>query len=89
MQDKDNIDELADRLVSQEERRALTLLSDSQAWRKEQIGEFPRRIKLSRGQGGRVAWSLREITAWIEERKAARPNNTTDAETEPQARPDG
>jgi predicted DNA-binding transcriptional regulator AlpA len=73
-----------DRLITAEERRALIPLSDSQVWRQEQAGKFPRRIKLSSGQGGRVAWSFREIKTYIAARKAARPNNTDNMETEPQ-----
>ena len=83
MDDQDD----GDRLITAEERRERIPLSDSQVWRQEQAGKFPKRIKLSSGQGGRVVWSLREIEAYIAARKAARPNNTTDTETEPQALP--
>jgi len=61
-----------DRLITAAERRARVPLSDSQVWRQEQAGNFPRRIKLGNGQGGRVAWSLREIENYIAARKAAR-----------------
>ncbi|MFO0109941.1 MAG: helix-turn-helix transcriptional regulator [Alphaproteobacteria bacterium] len=37
---------------------------------KERDGEFPRRVRL----GARtVGWSVAEITEWMEQRKAARP----------------
>ena len=76
MDDQDD----GDRLITAEERRERIPLSDSQVWRQEQAGKFPKRIKLSSGQGGRVVWSLREIEAYIAARKAARPNNTTVSE---------
>jgi predicted DNA-binding transcriptional regulator AlpA len=79
MQAMDNQDD-GDRLITAEERRALVPLSDSQVWRQEQAGKFPRRIKLSSGQGGRVVWSFREIKTYIAARKAARPSNTDTTE---------
>jgi predicted DNA-binding transcriptional regulator AlpA len=83
MQSNDN----DDRLIGHAELRELVPLSPTQIWRKEQEEDederFPQRVKLSKGQGGRVAWSLREVRDWIARRKAARPNNTT--EIEPQA----
>jgi len=75
-----------DRLITAEERRARIPLSDSQVWRQEQAGKFPKRIKLSSGQGGRVVWSLREIEAYIAARKAARPSNATINELQAPAR---
>ena len=61
-----------DKLIPEDEVRKLVPYSPSQIWRNEQRGKFPRRIKLAEGQGGRVAWSLREVREWIAARKAER-----------------
>jgi prophage regulatory protein len=58
-----------DRLVDSKERRQLVPYSDMHIWRMEEAGTFPKRIKLG---PNRVAWSLREITEWIECRMAER-----------------
>lgn len=58
-----------DRIVSSKERRTLIPYSDMHVWRLEQTGQFPRRIRLG---ANRVGWSLRELDAWIESRKAER-----------------
>lgn len=42
--------------------------SDSQLWRLERAGRFPRRIRI----GGRVGWVPEEIIAHVEAMKAAR-----------------
>jgi prophage regulatory protein len=38
-------------------------------WRLEKAGRFPARIHLG---PNRIGWSLAEVTAWINERKAER-----------------
>jgi prophage regulatory protein len=43
--------------------------SDMHIWRLEQVGQFPRRIKIG---VHRVGWVLGEVIAWIEARKALR-----------------
>ena len=58
-----------DRIISAKERRALVPYSDMHVWRLERAGGFPRRIRLG---AHRVGWSLREVIAWIEGRKADR-----------------
>jgi prophage regulatory protein len=58
-----------DRIIGSAERRRLVPFSDMHIWRLEKVGQFPRRIKLG---GQRVGWSLSEISAWIEARKAQR-----------------
>ena len=45
--------------------------------RLEAAGKFPKRIKLGDGRGARIAWSLRAVTAWQEERKEASATATT------------
>ena len=58
-----------DRIVSSKERRALIPYSDMHVTRLEQAGRFPKRIRLG---ANRVGWSLHELQAWIEARKAER-----------------
>lgn len=64
-----------DRIISSKELLVILPYSQMNIWRMEQAGKFPRRIKLS---SNRVGWSLREVEAWIEARKAERqsPPNT-------------
>jgi prophage regulatory protein len=38
-------------------------------YRKEALGEFPRRIKLGRGQGGAVGWLAADIDRWLDARR--------------------
>lgn len=59
-----------DRIIMASERRELVPYSDMHIWRLEKSGKFPQRIKLN--PNGRVGWSLQEILAWIEARKAER-----------------
>lgn len=60
---------LENKLIRAVELRRLVPFSDAHFWRLERSGQFPRRIKLG---AHRVAWSLKEVLAWIEARKAAR-----------------
>lgn len=46
--------------------------------RLEDLGKFPKRIKLGTGPSGRVAWIESEVMAWIEDAMAAR-ERTDDA----------
>lgn len=41
-------------------------------YRKEQQGQFPKRIKLGPGQGGAVGWRAEEVRAWVDARAAGR-----------------
>ena len=59
----------ADRLIGSKEIRQLIPYTIFHLSRLEDQGKFPRRVKVG---AGRIAWSLREIEAWIEARKAAR-----------------
>ncbi len=59
-----------DHIIDAHKRRAMVPYSDMQIWRLEQENKFPRRVRLGEN---RVGWSLREVQNWIEERKAARP----------------
>ena len=51
-----------DRIIREDECRYLTSLSNVSRWRREKVGEFPKRRKLS---SSAVGWSLFEIQAWI------------------------
>jgi prophage regulatory protein len=58
-----------DRIILAPERRNLVPYSDMHIWRMERAQTFPKRIKLG---PNRVGWSLLEVRAWIEARKAER-----------------
>ena len=51
-----------DRIINIEEVRKLVNLSRSTIWRKEQTGEFPRRVSLT---SSRVGWRYQEVIDWI------------------------
>ena len=53
---------MADRIVREKERRALTGLCRTTAYMLEKRGRFPRRVLLT---GGRVGWRVSELEAWI------------------------
>ena len=54
-----------DPIIRRKKLRQLVGLSDSTLYRKEQAGEFPRRVKLGRHS---VGWRLSEVEAWLEDR---------------------
>jgi prophage regulatory protein len=56
-------------LMLREERSKIVPLSETTIWRMERRGEFPRRIQIA---PKRVAWSRREVEAWIAGRSAQR-----------------
>ncbi len=56
-----------DRFVREAERRQITSLSRSQAWKLEKEGLFPPRIKL----GSRsVVWKLSDLLKWVNAQSA-------------------
>ncbi len=56
-----------DRFVREAERRQITSLSRSQAWKLEKEGLFPPRIRL----GSRsVAWKLSDLLKWVNAQSA-------------------
>ena len=58
-----------DRIVREAERKLITQVSRTTAWKWEQLGLFPKRIKL----GSRsVGWSFLEINAWLQQRRETR-----------------
>ena len=55
-----------DRIILEKERKQMTGISRSTAWRMEQKGEFPKRRKVS---DGLVGWFESEINDWIASRQ--------------------
>lgn len=58
-----------DRVMRKKEVLAIVGLSDVSVWRQEQVGTFPRRIRLG---GNSVGWLKSEIDGWLEQRAAER-----------------
>ena len=58
-----------DRLIGSKEVLNLVPYSLFHLSRLEDKGTFPRRVKLG---AGRIAWSLQEVTDWIERKKSER-----------------
>lgn len=56
----------ADRIVREPERRSITGVSSTTAWRMERKGQFPRRVKVT---DRRVGWHLSELLAWVASRQ--------------------
>ncbi|AWB68464.1 transcriptional regulator [Saccharobesus litoralis] len=54
-----------DRFVREAECKTITGLSRTRRWELEQVGKFPKRIKLGERA---VAWRLSDLMNWIEER---------------------
>ena len=58
-----------DRIITTKELLGIVPYSAMHVWRLERDGKFPGRIQIG---PNRVGWSLREIMAWVEAKKAAR-----------------
>lgn len=58
-----------DRVMRKKEVLEIVGLSDVSVWRQEQVGTFPRRIRLG---GNSVGWLKSEIDGWLEQRAAER-----------------
>ncbi len=70
---KNRLDETGDRLVKMSDLRDLIGLSRQAIYKRIRRGTFPKPIDLGgEGPGHRVAWKMSEITAWLQERAAAR-----------------
>jgi predicted DNA-binding transcriptional regulator AlpA len=50
--------------------------SNAHLLRLEARGLFPRRVRLTPGKGGKVAWKEREVLDWLNARAAARATDT-------------
>lgn len=61
-----------DRLVREAERRQITSLSRSQAWKLEKEGLFPPRIKLGRRS---VVWKLSDLLKWVDAQSEQKVEN--------------
>ena len=59
----------SDRLIDSKQIRQLVPYTIFHLSRLKDQGKFPRRIKVG---AGRIAWSAREISEWIEARKGER-----------------
>lgn len=59
-------------LIGKKRLREITSISIQHLTRLEQAGKFPKRLRLTDCQNGRVAWRLDEVEAWIEERTRLR-----------------
>lgn len=62
------MDQKCERFVREKERKAITGLSRSQAWRLERDGQFPKRRKLGKSA---VGWLASELSAWVASRELA------------------
>jgi len=58
-----------DRVARKPEVSRITGMSDTTIWRMEQIGKFPKRLRLG---GNSCGWLLSEVNGWLAERAAAR-----------------
>ncbi len=58
-----------DRIIREQELRMIVPYSSMHIWRLERAGRFPARIRLG---PNRVGWSLREVSDWLDEKKAER-----------------
>ncbi|WP_299017141.1 AlpA family transcriptional regulator [uncultured Photobacterium sp.] len=56
------------RFVREPERKAITTISRTQAWKLEKQGLFPKRIKLGNRS---VGWKLSELMEWIDNQPTA------------------
>ena len=57
---------MSDRIVRENERRHITGLSRTSAWRMERQGQFPRRRRVSNGT---VGWLLSELLEFVASRQ--------------------
>jgi len=64
-----SMEQKQDRVMRKKEVLAIVGLSDVSVWRQEQVGTFPRRIRLG---GNSVGWLKSEIDGWLEQRAAER-----------------
>ena len=70
---KQNKDLLAMKILSQSELSSIIPYSAVHISRLEKVGKFPKRVKLG---SNRVGWVHDEVTAWLEQRKDARFDQT-------------
>ena len=57
------------RIVRERERRDITGIGPTTAWRLEALGQFPRRVRLTSKS---VGWYEDELLEWVESRGASR-----------------
>jgi prophage regulatory protein len=51
-----------DRIVREADRRYITSISRTQAWKLEKEGKFPKRVRLSNRS---IGWKLSELLEWV------------------------
>jgi prophage regulatory protein len=51
-----------DRIVRETDRRYITSISRTQAWKLEKEGKFPKRVRLSNRS---IGWKLSELLEWV------------------------
>ncbi len=59
-------------IITKKQLRDRIPYSDTQIWRLERAGKFPRRVKLG---PNRVGWVAKEIDGWIDQKLAERGND--------------
>jgi len=64
--------EARDRIVKERERKQITSISASSAWRGEKTGTFPKRVRTGERS---VGWKLSELLAWVESRELTTSEN--------------
>ena len=66
--------ETEDRILRKPELMTKLGLSDATIWRRERLGQFPKRISLG---GKSVGWFESEVNAWLQAKKDARGGGQT------------
>ena len=66
------------RMVSKRRLKELVLCSSQYIQRRENAGQFPKRVRLGNGPRGRVGWIESEVQEWLQE-KVAQRNISDDA----------
>ena len=60
------------KLISKKQTRAIVVISPTQMGRLEELGKFPKRLRLGVGRNARVVYVESEVIAWAEARVAER-----------------
>ncbi|HLG48144.1 MAG TPA: AlpA family phage regulatory protein [Reyranella sp.] len=60
------------RLLSKKQLKELVLYSSAHVQRLENVGQFPKRVRLGNGPRARVGWIEQEVLDWLQARIDAR-----------------
>lgn len=63
------------RLLTKRQVKELVLYSFAHIDRLEAVGDFPKRVKLSKHRTGRVGWIEEEVQDWLQKRIEARSSS--------------